>query len=207
MRVVRLALAAALSGAALLLLAACGPETRSVSLKTLPAMPPARLYERLPIDAVLLIGPDIAHHRAVGTHTAYDRGNPRVITNFDLDFGDFHSRLLQAVLSDAFASVQVIRSGDPVPAAARLLIEPRIEQLVYGGGAQIRYAVTLRRPDTSELARIASTGTAAPHNPEARWLDIAMRDAAAEILVELSRSEPLLRWIEQSAGARPGKTS
>lgn len=201
MRVVRRALVASLPGAALFLLAACGPATKKVSLKADPPMPPAAVYPQLPLTVGVVFPEALTNYRAIGTRTSYRQGQAQTVTDYDVDFGDFHRRLLEHVLRATFAGVVVLPGREQPPPQVQAFVEPTVLSVAYGGGALIRYGLALQRLDGSEITSVTGGSISAEHKPEEQWIALAIRDAAAALMVQLAKDEDLARWMS-GAGAK-----
>ncbi len=206
--VVRL-VGAAILGCSLSLLAACGPTTRTVALKAAPPMPPEAVYPTLPLTVGVIFPEALSNYRSNGTRTSFRRGEAHTVTHYDIDYGDFHRRLLERVLRTAFSGVVLLPDRERIPPEVELIVEPTVRNAAYGGGADIRYTLKFTRLDGGEISTVTGGAISPEYKPEDQWIALAVRDAAAELMVLLARDEELATWRAQAkgTGAAKGPTS
>lgn len=182
-------------------LAAC-TTTRNVSVRATPPRLPAPVFEPLPIRVAVWYMPELADHRAKGTRTFTRPNGDQIVTHYDIQSGDTHLIVLRQMISVAFRDVTVLSSdpnGAPEDPTVDFIVVPKIERIAYGSGADVRYTLNLMRGDGEQFANVFATGTAWENVGEDRWLEVAIRDAAAQILVRLTRNAKLDEWL----AARP----
>lgn len=196
---------AALLGCALLFLAGCGPATRTVTLKPEPAMPPEALYPALPLTVGVIFPDALSNYRANGTRTSFRRGEAHTVTHYDIEYGDFHRRLLERVLRTSFAGIVFLSDRERIPSEVELIAEPGVRNAAYGGGADIRYTLKFTRLDGSEISTITGGAISPEHKPEEQWISLAVRDAAAELMVLLARDKELADWRAETSGKAHSK--
>ncbi len=182
-----------LLAAVVALLSACGPVKRSISLKVTPSMPPAPLYEPFPLRAAFSCPPELRDHRSIGTEQSRLADGTLELMSYDLDFGNFHCRLFGRVLRSVFASVEATEAA---PAGdIDVVLQPAVEKASYGGGVEIRYALTLAEPGGRVIATVRGGAPTPAYKPEERLFDLAVRDAVAELLLRLEKDEDLAAWL------------
>lgn len=188
-------------------LAACGPTTRSVALKAAPALPPAPVFAQLPLRAALVCPTALKQFRAIGSAPSYTEDRVRIVTDYDLDFGDFHCRLFEGLLRSAFVAVRAVDDERDVAGDVEVILLPRVEKAAYGNGADIHYALRVQHRDGREITTVRGAGVTPAYKPQERWLDLAVRDAAAEVLVRLADDEAIAAMLASKGSGsanRPG---
>jgi len=171
-----------------LALAACG----GVKIKPEPVIPPA-LIEPLPADVGLIIQDDMRN---------YKHSETRWGTDWNVDLGGGHARLVHDVFKAAFRNVREFADLEAARAAAGLkaLFDPRLEQYSFAtaretGGryyaVTVRYRINMYTPQGELADSFTLTGYG---NALAKGMSSgkpltaasvgAMRDAAAKFLVQ-----------------------
>lgn len=201
----RAALLTAVVGA----LAGCG------AVKVAPeAKLPKALIQPMAARVGLILDEELRHYR---------HEESRASSDWDVDLGTGHERMLQSVFATSFKDVAVFRNRDEARAAGSLqgLFEPRIEQYSFAtaretGGiywaVTIRYRIAVFTPEGEPADSLSLTGygSAAGEGRSAPSLvaatQAAMRDAAAKLLVQLPR-QPVAVKLVAGESLRAGETS
>lgn len=186
-----------------LALGAC-TTTRTASVRATPPPLPDPLFDPLPITVAVWYAPELGDHRATGTRSKGRPNGDQIVTHYDVQSGDAHLTVLRRMISAAFRQVKPLPSepggaiDDPT---VDLVALPAVTWIEYGAGATVRYRINLILPDGEHLTSIFVSGSASESVPEQRWLEVAMRDAAAQILVRLTTNEKLEKWLTDRSRA------
>ncbi|WP_119421933.1 hypothetical protein [Desertibaculum subflavum] len=178
-------------------------------MRAAPPPLPEPLFDPLPITVAVWYAPELGEHRATGTRSKGRPNGDQIVTHYDVQSGDAHLTVLRRMISAAFRHVKPLSSepGGPIDdPTVDLIAMPTVAWVEYGAGATVRYRISLILPDGEHFTNIFVSGSASESVPEQRWLEVAMRDAAAQILVRLTTNEKLEKWLaERHRAAAPDR--
>ena len=197
---------AALPALLLMILAGCGP----ISIRPEQALPKALLTPMASQTGVVMTG-ELRNYRHEETRSG---------TDWKIDLGPGHVKLVEQMFAASFKSARIFKSLDDARADNDLnvLFLPRIEQYSFAtardttGGyyaVTIRYRIDVYTPAGEEADSLTLTGYGSSLDKGGAGKSLeratvaAMRDAAAKFLVQLPR-QPRIAALRNGEPLTPG---